>query len=204
MHYKSILTAASLSLAILTVQPAAAHKVIASVFTSGANIEGEIAFSNGDYAKNTLVEVFDDDGTKLGETKTDDEGFFVFTPSKPVTHVFTSNLGAGHVASTRLEAPDLPRTLAQAGSTPAQPTAEKPASTPQARSLSATIAARTQEENQAALRQMIKQEITPLRRELIAYKEKNDLQTILGGLGYIFGLFGLFFYLSARRKLQGK
>ena len=46
----------------------------------------------------------------------------------------------------------------------------------------------------------VRAEIRPLRREIIAYKEKNDLQTILGGIGYIVGLFGLWFFLAARRQ----
>lgn len=203
----SLVKAASLSLALLAAQPAAAHKIIASVFTSGENIEGEIAFSNGDYAKNTLVEVFDEDGIKLGETQTDDEGFFTFTPSKPVTHIFTSDLGAGHVARARLEAEELPSSLTRAADQTVPAGAIPfPSETPAQQSLALTAPETTQilAENQAMVRKMIKQEVAPLRRELSAYKEKNDLQSILGGIGYIVGVFGLFFYLAARRKLQGK
>jgi len=54
-----------------------AHKIIASVFPSGANVEGEIGFSNGDMAANTLVEVFDPQGNKIDEVKTDGDGFFI-------------------------------------------------------------------------------------------------------------------------------
>jgi nickel transport protein len=45
----------------------------------------------------------------------------------------------------------------------------------------------------------VRREIKPLRKELTAYKEKNDMQSILGGLGYICGIFGLAFFLYARR-----
>ena len=40
-----------------------------------------------------------------------------------------------------------------------------------------------------------------LEAEIAAYREHNDFQTILGGIGYIVGLFGLGFYLAARRRL---
>ena len=43
----------------------------------------------------------------------------------------------------------------------------------------------------------------PLRQEITAYRNHNDLQTILGGIGYIAGLFGLGCYLAARRRLAG-
>jgi nickel transport protein len=46
----------------------------------------------------------------------------------------------------------------------------------------------------------VRNEMRPLRREIIAMKEKNDLQSILGGIGYIVGLFGLWFFLAARRQ----
>lgn len=59
-------------------------------------------------------------------------------------------------------------------------------------------------ENRELVREMIHKEVTPLRREIAAYKEKNDLQSILGGMGYIAGLFGVFFYVAARRKLSGR
>ncbi len=194
MKHKFLFPAMALSLILLASHSAQAHKIIASVFTSGNTIEGEIAFSNGDFAKNVVVEVFDEESNKLGETRTDEEGFFVFTPSKPVTHIFKANLGAGHVANERMEASELP--LAQAAAV--SPAAATPASAQKV----APLPAQQLEDTRSMLRKIIKQEITPLRKELMAYKEKNNMQTILGGIGYIMGLFGLFFYLAARRKLK--
>jgi nickel transport protein len=52
------------------------------------------------------------------------------------------------------------------------------------------------------LRAAVRLETKPLRKEIAAYKEKNDLQTILGGIGYIIGLFGIGFYIAARRERQ--
>lgn len=63
-----------------------------------------------------------------------------------------------------------------------------------------TIAALTDAERQA-IAEAVRDEMRPLRREIAAYREHNDFQTILGGIGYIVGLFGLGFYVAARRKL---
>ncbi|WP_068086563.1 hypothetical protein [Polycladidibacter stylochi] len=195
--------------------PALAHKVIASVFASGSDIEGEIGFSNGEMAKKTLVEVFDEDGNKLGETRTDEEGFFVFTPKKAIPHVFSANLGSGHIAKVKLELADMPQVgssntdrsvspIPELGSTakvlPTQTIATNG-------SVNITMAELTEanaallEETRNVMREMIHREVKPLRREIAAYKEKNNLQTILGGIGYIVGLFGFWFYFSTRRKL---
>ncbi|WP_422374537.1 cobalt ABC transporter permease [Roseibium sp.] len=211
MKYAKILGTALLFLVTLAGHPALAHKVIVSVFASGETIEGEIGFSNGDMATDTLVEVFDGDGNKLGEVTTDSDGFFSFRPSQRVVHVFRANLGSGHVAEVRMELEELPdipggpQPATGADSTPVVDTsvAGNVHENETAAVAAAPMIAAALEQNREMLREMIHREVTPLRRELAAYKEKNDLQTILGGIGYIFGLFGLFFYLAARRKLAG-
>lgn len=211
MNRLTVLVCACLTFCVLAASPAKAHKVIASVFASGTLIEGEIGFSNGDMAGNTVVEVFDEAGVKLGEATTDADGFFTFQPMKRVVHVFKANLGAGHVAEVRMELEELPVIEGDSAQTisPASgagdgvaPIPSKEMQTSQVSDLhSAGINVQALEENRELIREMIHREVTPLRREIAAYKEKNDFQTILGGVGYIFGLFGLFFYLSARRKL---
>jgi nickel transport protein len=64
-------------------------------------------------------------------------------------------------------------------------------------------AASVSDAEKSAIAEAVRNEVRPLRREIAAYREHNDFQTILGGLGYIFGLFGLGFYIAARRKLAG-
>jgi len=175
---------------------AMAHNVISSVFPAGTNIEGEIGFSNGEMAIDQLVEVFDQDGNKLGEAVTDQDGFFLYTPTAPVTHVFRANLGAGHVAEMTMPDDEVAAIMGVAAPEPAA-TAETP-SEPAAGAV--TVAALTDEER-AAIAEIVRTEMRPLRQEITAYKNHNNFQTILGGIGYIVGLFGLGFYLAARRKL---
>ena len=167
-----------------------AHKVIASVYAAGDVIEGEIGFSNGDVASGKVVEVFDPSGTKLGEIITDADGYFVFKPVKAVVHVFRSNLSAGHVAKAELAVADLPLGLRGKAEGAGPVWSAVPGEKPATGAGTAEIAA------------MIRAEIKPLRREIAAYKERNDLQTILGGIGYILGLAGIGFYIAARRRLK--
>lgn len=169
---------------ILAPVPALAHKVIAAVFAAGGQIEGEIGFSNGDMAKAAPITVTDPAGRVLGETVTDGAGAFTFTPAEPVEHVFHADLGAGHVASVSMTAADVGKILGRAPVVPDAPAAATPAAA-----------------DPEQLASLLRDELRPLRHEIAAYKEKNDLQTILGGMGYIAGLFGLGFYLAARRRL---
>ena len=185
-----------LILALAAPVPALAHNIISSVFPSGSDIEGEIGFSSGDMATDLLVEVFDEAGNKLGETVTDADGFFVYTPTQPVTHIFRGDLGAGHVAEVIMTAADVAALMGQdAAVSTSAASATAPASTAGLSGLS--------DQARAELATMIRTELRPLRQEISAYKNKNNLQTILGGLGYIAGLFGLGFYIAVRRKMEG-
>jgi nickel transport protein len=183
-----------LALSVLPVA-AEAHNVIASVFAAGRQIEGEIGYSNGQMASGALVEVFDADGTRLGEVTTDEEGFFLYAPGAPVMHLFRSDLGAGHVAEMVMPAEEVARIM---GLAPPEPVPAEAGAVLQAQG-----GAGLTEAERAVLSELIRQEIRPLRQELTAYRSQNDLQTILGGIGYILGLFGLGFYLAARRKMKG-
>ena len=91
---------------------ASAHNVVGGVYAEGFTIEGEAGFSNGSMANaGTVVKVSDTSGTPLGEAVTDDEGYFVFTAKKRITHVFEINMGAGHILKMQLPAEELPDSL---------------------------------------------------------------------------------------------
>ncbi|MDK9695560.1 MAG: cobalt ABC transporter permease [Siculibacillus sp.] len=190
----------AIGLAVALTVPALAHKVVVNAFVGGERIEGEIGFSDGAMAGGTPVEVLAEDGTKLGETMTDRDGAFVFVPTRAVTHIFRADLGGGHVATVRIEKADLPATLS--GGTPevARPATTAPAET---RAIDAAPPVRpvaASEAEKAAILEAVRQELKPLRREISALKEKNDFQAILGGIGYIVGVFGLWFAVAARRR----
>ena len=174
---------------LLVAGPAQAHKVIASVWADGADIEGEVGFSNGDMAvSGTVVEIFDPNGKKLGETQVGEEGLFRFTPTAAVAHTFKANLGAGHVAQTVLAVEDLPPGLGGSTVAAVEVAAAAPKAVEAGNDLRAMIA------------EAVRREVKPLRKEIAAYREKNDLQSIIGGLGYICGIFGLWFFFAGRRK----
>ncbi|MGH1458030.1 MAG: cobalt ABC transporter permease [Paracoccaceae bacterium] len=186
--------------------PAAAHKVIASIYAAGARLEGEIGFSNGVFAADTAIYVRAGDGAPLGEVVTDAEGFFVFTPTRAVAHVFHADLGAGHVVNARVEVEDLPRGLRDGpdplpAPLPAAGSAASQASAAGVAWQGAGGAASLAVADRALLAQLLQDELRPLKREVAALKEARSVQDILGGIGYIAGLFGLGFYIAARRKL---
>nr|WP_319484600.1 cobalt ABC transporter permease [uncultured Cohaesibacter sp.] len=202
--------------------PASAHKVIVSAYADGVDIEGEIGFSNGDMAVQTDVDILDDDGNILASTKTDDDGIFRYTPTKRIPLTFRANLGAGHVATYHMGLDELPEGIggdkksAAAADAVNDVVAQMAATTIGASEGSASsvamgldpamlqklIAAEVGQQLEAfkpEIATQMRNEIKPLRKVISEYMEKNDLQAILGGIGYICGLFGIGFYVAAMR-----
>ena len=183
-----------------------AHKVIAGVYAIGTLIDGEVGFSNGDMARpGTRVEVFGADGEKLGETTIEADGLFSFAATRRVEHRFRANLGAGHVMDISLPAAELPRTLAGAED-PAAGAVGSLIASADAATLPAVVTASMPESSsgpgsdlEALVQAAVASQIAPLRRELAAYKEQAKWHDVLGGIGYIFGLFGVAAWLQSRR-----
>lgn len=149
------------------------------------------------------MEVFGPDDARLGDALIDDDGMFRFTPRQSVTHRFEVNLGAGHVGDMVVAAEELPVGLGrqqgqndqERGPEPAGPATSQGSQVPGV----AVVTGPTPAEIESLIARAVQKEVLPLRRELTAYKEQNDVQGILGGLGYICGIFGLLFFVYGRR-----
>lgn len=175
---------------ILSAPTLQAHNVVAGAYVDGMLIEGEIAFSNGEAAlPGVLVEVFIENGQKVGETQTAADGLFSFTALSPEKHILKADLGAGHVAEIVVEAGDF-----TAAKKPAKSTAKDSATlaTNAVAGISAT-------ELETIVRKAVAQQVKPLQKELRAYKEKVMIRDIAGGLGFIFGLFGVAAWMASRK-----
>jgi len=170
---------------------ALAHKVLASAYGDGRLIEGEIGFSNGDMAKAGTVVTVSVDGKQVGEAVIDEEGFFSWEAQIAADHHFFADLSAGHIADFMLPAEELSGLPGSEGGVVASST-----ETALASAASAAAANGLSEE----IRQAVARQIKPLRKEISALKEKRQFQDILGGIGYIFGLFGVGAWVAARQK----
>ncbi|SIS85895.1 cobalt ABC transporter permease [Phaeovulum vinaykumarii] len=215
---KRILLSTLVAGALCAPLPALAHKVIASVYPSGAMIEGEVGFSDGTMGVNVPVLVSGPDGKVLATLTSDDEGFFTYTPTQAVALTFRADLGAGHVATASMAQDEVARIVGKGAAPTAAPAAAAPDTATSAAPDTAAAAGATSPSAQGAtppsaqgatlnaaerdaVAEMLRDELRPLRKEIAAYREKNDLQAILGGIGYIIGLFGVGFYVAARRRL---
>lgn len=190
MHNKILAMVVLLSLSPL----AWGHKIILDVFVSGDVVEGELGFSNGEMASHADLSVLNQMGQELAQLQTDADGFFTYLPTQQQDLVFYADLGAGHIAKVDLPAAELNLSTLT--------TLKEPESSNLVKTNLASLSA--QPANAALELQKLKDEIRSMRRDLKAYKEQRDWQSILGGLGYILGLVGLAYYFAAQRKLRDK
>lgn len=188
----------SCALLLLCCSAVQAHNVLGGVYAIGAEVEGEVGFSNGDMAPlGSSVVVRNAKGELLLNTLTDDEGFFTFVAPARIDLHIRVDLGAGHVYETVLAADELPESLAGSETSPL------PANSGQieqaAKATASDMQAPNAQELSALVEKAVAKQVKPLRQELNAYKEQASFRDALGGLGYIFGLCGLAMYLRQRK-----
>lgn len=194
-----------------------AHNIVSGVYADGMMVEGEIGFSNGDMAAaGVMVEVLNDAGEKLGETALVEGGMFAYQASAVQKHIFKANLSSGHIAEMVIEADELSADTASTASTASGSGSLVVASAEPANNSTMAITADasntpsesagsialgvTATELQAMIRSTVAQQVRPLQKELRAYKEKVMFRDIAGGLGFIFGLFGVAAWMASKRK----
>lgn len=184
-----------------------AHNVVAGAYVDGMEIEGEIGLSNGETAlPGVIVEIFDSQDNKIGQTVIEADGLFSFTAIKAEQHVIKANLGAGHIAHIVVEADEfaLPSegdNNVAARVTNMSDTASNSASSTASQSPHAVNGV-SAEELESIVRKAVSQQVRPLQKELRAYKEKVGMRDIAGGLGFIFGLFGVAAWMSSRKRIK--
>lgn len=193
---------------LLVITPALAHKVIMSAWSLGEDIEGEVGFSTGEMAQpGTKVEILGPDDEVLDEAEVAEDGLFRFRPPKRVRLTLRANLGGGHVAETQLSVDELPALATPEATSTAASAATLTGAVntiQQATTMSSRLAATTlqPDELKALITTAVQHEIRPLRRELNRLREGLRLQDVISGFGYIVGIFGLLFFVQARRQLQ--
>jgi nickel transport protein len=202
---------------LFTVPAALAHNFLLDVYPFFGTVEGAAFFSNGAVPREgTPVEVFGPDGAKVSDLQTDADGFFSYDPTVTGEHRFTANAGDGHVAEFALQvtAEEFPD-LAAAGGSPETTGAETgtpPLGEPEGAVDAAiegaaptVVGGVTAEEVQGIVNQTavgLGRQIRDLTDSINESRERATFMDILGGIGYIVGLFGIGFFVMALTRLR--
>ena len=176
-----------------TVPSAYAHKVYVFAWAEGDMVHTESYFGGRKGVVGGLIEVFDPEGKKLLEGKTDEKGEFSFRLPKKTDLKIVLEASMGHRAEYLLKAEEIPDTLKR--DEPASGNKRPPVPTSPAPSTDIEQIRRVVEE---ALDARLK----PVLRTLARIQEDRGpgVTEIMGGIGYVLGLMGLIAYFKARKK----
>ena len=169
--------------------PALAHKVIIFAWVEGDTVFTESKFSGGKKAINAPVVIFDKDGKKLLEGKTDNKGEFSFKIPKVTDLKIVLNATMGHKAEWMIPESE----IREAG-----PIVEKKSAAEPSGPISVGL---SKEEVQKIVEDSLDKKLRPIVRMMTESKNtKPSLTEIIGGIGYIFGLMGVALYFKNRSK----
>ncbi len=205
---KLVALLAFLALSVFWSVPVHAHKVTIFAWAEGDMVHTQSKFSGGRRVKNAPVEVYDAQGKKLLEGRTDDRGEFVFkSPGKgPLRIVLIAAMG--HKAQWTLSAGELAGSVEPfASPAPAQASTsvDKPSPAPAAPASPTLSTAEWQAAVQTAVEKALDKKLKPVIELLVdAQNPDPSFKDIVGGLGYILGLVGVGAYFNCRRRSAGQ
>ena len=175
--------------------PAEAHRLNVFAYVDGDAVIGEAYFNDGSPVKDSVVKLREDSGKVLAESFTDREGRFslpLFGKRGNLSVVVYA--GAGHRGEM-----DLALTGAEEGSLHEETTTTEE----NGENRLGDMSGMTIEEIERAIRKVAKEELEPLKKEILRLNRqlaKPGITEIAGGIGYIAGLIGVALWALNRKE----
>ena len=189
--------------------PIFAHKVNIFSYVEGNKVYTENYFSDGTKCVSSKMEIFDNQGKKLLEGLTDQEGNFSFEiPQEEGDLKIVLTASMGHRAEGIIRADELRNTTGLVQENLEEPTSKETTESVKVhmtgeenKVVSAEISAQNLKEVQSLIENILDEKLTPIMREIKKSQEGKISPTeIIGGIGYIFGIFGIIAYFLSRKK----
>ncbi len=181
------------------VQDSFAHKVSTYAYREGDKVFGECYFVDGSPCKNSKVEVYNEKGQKILETSTDEKGKYSFATNEKGALKIVIPASEGHRAEYK---------LVDSGSWIADSEKKEKSQTKadsKVRSVSAGASEKvlTQDEIKQIVDEALDVRLQGLRTEIMDLRKQMDkvsLRDIIGGIGYIFGIWGIITLIKRRKN----
>ena len=172
-----------------------AHKVNVFAYVEGEKIYTESYFNDGKKCIDSKIEVFDNQGNKLLEGLTDKEGEFSFEvplEDEDLKIVLTASMG--HRAEYSISADEIRGSVGLI-----KEENEEPVSIVFPETSSVDL-----KEIQSIIEDTLDEKLKPIMREIIEIKKSQEDKIspteIIGGIGYIIGIFGIVAYFLIRKR----
>ena len=180
-----------------------AHKVMMFVYPEGDKVFVEGYFADGKKPKKSEVMVYDNGGKVLFSGLTDDEGKLSFKIPRKTDLRITLNAGMGHKTEYTLPASELGGSAeSKAGDKMVAMDQVAPSEKGRDSQISQLDEAQIKAIVEKAVDRAVGEAIKPLVRSFTEMTQKNSLTTVVGGIGYIFGLMGVALYFKSRKGSQ--
>ena len=178
--------------------PVFAHKVNIFAYLEGDKVYTESYFNDGKKCIDSKIEVLDNQGNKLLEGLTDEEGMFSFEiPSEDIVDgdlkvVLTASMG--HRAEYTISADELGDTVVSI-----EEKLEEPISVASPETILVDL-----KDIQLIIEDTLDEKLKPIMREMREIKKSQEDRIspteIIGGIGYIIGIFGIIAYFLSRKR----
>lgn len=172
-----------------------AHKVNVFAYVEGEKIYTESYFNDGKKCIDSKIEVFDNQGNKLLEGLTDKEGEFSFeVPSEDGDLKIVLTASMGHRAEYSISADELRGFVGLIKEENKEPISI----------VSPETSSVDSKEIQLITEDTLDEKLKPIMREIIEIKKSQEDRIspteIIGGIGYIIGIFGIAAYFLSRKR----
>lgn len=172
-----------------------AHKVNIFAYVEREKIYTESYFNDGKKCVDSKIEVFDNQEIKLLEGLTDEEGTFSFEiPSGDGDLKLVLTASMGHRAEYIIQADELGNIKGLI-----EEKIEKPVS-----AVSPEVSSFDLKEIQSIIEETLDEKLKPIMSEVREIKKSQEDRIspteIIGGIGYIIGIFGIVAYFLSRKK----
>jgi len=194
--HKLLISFVFLSLLLLmTASVVFAHKVNIFAYAEGDTVYTESYFSDGTKVKDGVVQVYDSQGTKLLEGKTNENGEFNFKPLKKDDLKIVLLASMGHKNTYVLSADELPDIMA----------AQKPQKPEPKESGVKEVAEVDLDQIKRIIDTSLDEKLKPIMRQLTKAQQREvSFTEVIGGIGYIFGIMGIILYFLSKKGVKKK
>ena len=183
--------------------PASAHRLKVFASAIGSSIEGEAYFVGSGPAAGVDVTLRDKADKVLQSGKTGPDGKFALKATGTGDITVTVDAEDGHVARFTVAASELDSNT-PAAVPPAAAALAGDAKLGDAAMPSAAAAAAAPAVSMADLEIAVARKVAPLAAQIDALQSALRIQDIIGGIGYIVGIFGLVAFLKSRRPAKDR
>ena len=183
-HYRMVIIFLCL-FSLLFVRDVFAHKIKIFAAQDGADITGTVYFPGGGKAHKVKVLVFDEANKQTAELITGENGEFIYTPERQCDYTFVVETEDGHKADFLLDKEEIP---------PDRKAAEQKNNASENNDIVYNENLVTQQ-----ISAIVSRQIRPLRDQIESYEESVRMRDIIGGIGYIFGILGLWALFLKKR-----